>query len=73
MWSYLMILVVRSDSDRTITQWYHLQATVQKEEDLLKIAYAKIWSSTSVVRPRYEYSHFKYFKLWTPKTILQEI
>jgi hypothetical protein len=42
MWSYLTIPVVRSDSGRTITRQYHLQATIQKEEDLLNIAYAKI-------------------------------
>jgi hypothetical protein len=42
MWSYLTIPVVRYDSGWTITQQYHLQATVQKEDDLLKIAYAKL-------------------------------
>jgi hypothetical protein len=61
-WSY--------DSGQTITRQYHLQATVQKEEDLLKIAYAKIWSNTSVVHLRFEDSHFEDFKLWTPKLIL---
>jgi hypothetical protein len=69
MWSYLMIPVVRSDSYRAITRQYHLQAAVQKEEDLLKIAYAKIWCSTSVVHPRFEDSYFEDFKLWTPKLI----
>jgi hypothetical protein len=70
---YLTILVVCSDSDRTMTRQYHLQATVQKEEDLLKIAYAKIWSSTVIVRPRFQDSHFEDFKLWAPKLILQNI
>jgi hypothetical protein len=71
MWSYLMNLVVRSDSGQKITQQYYLQATNQKEVDLLKIAYAIIWSSTSVVHPRFEDSHFEDFKLRTPKLILQ--
>jgi hypothetical protein len=42
MWSYLMNPVVRSDSGQKITQQYYQQATFQKEEDLLKIAYAII-------------------------------
>jgi hypothetical protein len=42
MWSYLTIPVVRFDSDQMITQQYHPQATLQQEEDLLKIASAKI-------------------------------
>jgi hypothetical protein len=41
MWSYLTIPVVCSDSGRTITRQYHLQAIVQKEVNLLKIVYAK--------------------------------
>jgi hypothetical protein len=69
MWSYLTILVVCSVFGWTITRYHHLQATVQKEEDLMKIAYAKIWSSTSVVCLRFEDSHFEDFKLWTPKLI----
>jgi hypothetical protein len=42
MWSYLTIPVVRFDSDQMITQQYHPQATLQQEEDMLKIASAKI-------------------------------
>jgi hypothetical protein len=36
MWSYLTIQVIRSDNGRTIIRQCHLQATIQKEEDLLK-------------------------------------
>jgi hypothetical protein len=63
MWLYLTIPVIRSNSDGTIIRQYHLQAIVQKEKGLLKSAYAKIWSSTSVVHPRLEDSHFEDFKL----------
>jgi hypothetical protein len=70
MWPYHTILVVRSNSSRIIIRQYHLQATIQKEDDLMEIVYAKIRSNTYVVRPRFEDSHFKDFKLWTPKLIL---
>jgi hypothetical protein len=73
MWLYLTIPVIHSDSDGTIIQQYHLQAIVQKEKGLLKSAYAKIWSSTSVVHPRLEDSHFEDFKLWAPKLIPYKI
>jgi hypothetical protein len=47
------MIPVKQSLDSTI-----FKLLLKKEEDLLKIAYAKIWSSISVVRPRFEDSQF---------------